>query len=82
MVEGVDKQQGHLTYPYFAVKNCLLYRINKSGEDLQEQLLVPKSHRSTVLHLAHTHLLGAHLGMDKTKENFAALFFGPAFTKR
>lgn len=73
MLEEVHKGQGHLTFPYFAVKNGLLYQVNKSGEDVQEQLLVHKSHRSTVLHLTHTHLLGARLGVDK--EDFAAFFF-------
>lgn len=75
VVKEVHKDQGHLTFPYFAVKNGLLYWVKKSGEDVQEQLLVHKSHRSTVLHLKHTHLLGAHLGVDKIKERILQHFF-------
>lgn len=81
VVEGVDKEQGHVTYPYFAVKNGLLYWVNKSGEEIQEQPLVPKSHRSTVLHLSHTHQLGAHLGVIKTKERIFQRFFWPSIHK-
>lgn len=43
--------------------------------------LVPKSHRSIVLYLSHTHQLGAHLGVDNTKERIFQRFFWPGIHK-
>ncbi|XP_069371637.1 uncharacterized protein [Paralichthys olivaceus] len=70
------------TYPHFAVKNGLLYQVVKANETVREQLLVPQPHRSTVLQLAHTHLLGAHLGVEKTKERILQRFFWPGVHKQ
>ena len=69
------------SYPHFAVKNGLLYQVVKDNDQVVEQLLVPKLHRPTVLQLAHTHLLGAHLGVDKTKERILQRFFWPGVHK-
>lgn len=75
VLKGVDQRQGiDLIYPHFAVKNGLLYQMIKVQDEVIEQLLVPKSFRPTVLQLALTHLLGAHLGVEKTKDkNLTAL---------
>lgn len=69
------------SYPHFAVKNGLLYQVVKSNDKVIEQLLVPQPHRSTVLQLAHMHLLGAHLGVEKTKERVLQRFFWPGVHK-
>ena len=37
-------------------------------------LLIPTQYVRTVLQLAHTHLLGAHLRMEKTRERIGNLF--------
>uniref|UniRef100_A0A8C5QMW5 Gypsy retrotransposon integrase-like protein 1 n=1 Tax=Leptobrachium leishanense TaxID=445787 RepID=A0A8C5QMW5_9ANUR len=66
-----------LGFPYFKVENNLLYRVDKKGEEEVEQLLVPQSHRNTVLELAHSHVLGGHLGTDKTRERVLARFYWP-----
>lgn len=44
-------------------------------------MLVPQTHRATVLQLAHTHLLGAHLGVEKNKERVLKRFFWPGVHK-
>ena len=46
-----------------------------------EQLLVPKPHCHTVMQLAHTHILGAHLGVEKTKERILQRFFWPGIQR-
>ena len=42
-----------------------------------EQLIVPRSYVSKVLYMAHSHLLGAHLGRDKTRDRVLARFYWP-----
>ena len=44
---------------------------------MTEQLVVPRPYVSKVLFMAHTHLLGAHLGMDKTRDRVLARFYWP-----
>ena len=39
--------------------------------------MVPRPYVSKVLFMAHTHLLGAHLGMDKTRDRVLARFYWP-----
>ena len=74
LCDGVSE----LAVPYFFVKRGLLYRgaLDSTGEKVT-QLLVPKSHISRVLYLAHTHQLGAHLGIQKTYERITARFYWP-----
>lgn len=69
------------SYPHFAVENGILYQVVKSNDKVIEQLLVPQPHRSTILKLAHTHLLGANLGVEKTKERVLQRFFWPGVDK-
>ncbi|XP_077940891.1 uncharacterized protein LOC144385036 isoform X6 [Gasterosteus aculeatus] len=69
------------TYPHFAVSRGLVYQVVKKNDEVHEQLLVPQSYRATVLHLAHTHPLGAHLGVEKTKERILQRFFWPGVHK-
>ncbi len=73
LIEGVSE----LPFPHFAVKNNLLYRVIKIEWEVVEQLLVPKSYISRVLYLAHSHLLGAHLGTEKTYECILRRFYWP-----
>lgn len=53
----------------------------KVQDDVLEQLLVPKSFRPTLLQLAHTHLLGAYLGVEKTKDRILQQFFWTGINK-
>ncbi|XP_072772650.1 uncharacterized protein [Nerophis lumbriciformis] len=72
--EGVSA----LNSPYFLIKNGLLYRgVLTKGRDIIEQLLVPKSYIFRVLYLAHTHQLGAHLGVQKTYDRIITRFYWP-----
>ncbi|KAK6321825.1 hypothetical protein J4Q44_G00088010 [Coregonus suidteri] len=61
-------------YPHFQIKNNLLYQVSCQQGELREVLLPPRRYVGTVLQLAHTHLLGVHLGMEKTRERIAARF--------
>lgn len=65
------------TYPHFAINRGLVYQVVKKNDEVLEQLLVPQPYRANVLNLAHTHLLGAHLGVEKTKERILRRFFWP-----
>ncbi|KAJ8356682.1 hypothetical protein SKAU_G00194760 [Synaphobranchus kaupii] len=47
----------------------------------QELLLVPRPFIPSVLQLAHTHLLGAHLGVEKTLERIKTRFYWPGVKK-
>ena len=40
-------------------------------------LLIPSQYVKTVLQLAHTHLIGAHMGMETTRERFGNRFHWP-----
>ena len=67
-----------LNIPHFIVKKGLIYRVTKDRVgDVLEQLLVPKTFVSKVIYLAHSHQLGAHLGVDKTYERIVARFYWP-----
>ncbi|KAJ8364561.1 hypothetical protein SKAU_G00133920 [Synaphobranchus kaupii] len=47
----------------------------------QELLLVPRPFIPSGLQLAHTHLLGAHLGVEKTLERIKTRFYWPGVKK-
>ena len=68
---------GPVTYPHFCTQRGLLYRVDERGGETVQQLVVPRPYVSKVLFMAHTHLLGAHLGMDKTRERVVARFYWP-----
>ena len=72
---------GPLRFPYFAIKKTLLYRVVEKGGVAQEQLLVPRPHINSVLRLAHSHVLGAHLGVEKTLERIQARFYWPGMKR-
>uniref|UniRef100_A0A8C5PR58 Gypsy retrotransposon integrase-like protein 1 n=1 Tax=Leptobrachium leishanense TaxID=445787 RepID=A0A8C5PR58_9ANUR len=65
------------TYPYFLLKNDLLYRVTSDEGQEIEQLVVPSSYTRKVLNFSHSHLLGGHLGVDKTQERVLRRFFWP-----
>ena len=67
----------NLSYPYFAIKKKLLYQLVWVNGEQRDLLLVPRPFVDTVLHLAHTHLMGAHLGVEKTLERVRARFAWP-----
>ena len=55
-------------YPHFSTWGGLLYRVIQWEGLEAEQLVVPRTYVSKVLFMAHSHLLGAHLGMDKIRD--------------
>ena len=61
-----------LPHPHFSTKGGLLYRVVEKEGEVIEQLLVPRPYISKVLFMAHSNMLGAHLGMDKTRERVLA----------
>lgn len=66
-----------LTYPHFVTRQSLLYRVTRQNEQEVEQLVVPRGYVSKVLFMAHAHPLGAHLGVDKTRERIESQFYWP-----
>jgi len=77
LIEGVRQ----LVFPHFAIKNALLYQVVRKAELTLELLLVPRPFIPLVLRLAHTHQLGAHLGVEKTLERIKARFYWPGIKK-
>ena len=78
LCDGVSELQP----PYFVVKNNLLYRgVKLETGEIIEQLLVPRQYISRVLYLAHSHQLGAHLGVKKTMDRIMARFYWPGLKK-
>ena len=63
------------------VSNGLLYRIFQSpaveNGDTFKQLMIPKSFRESVLNIAHSSVLGGHLGTDNTRKKIISSFFWP-----
>ena len=66
---------------YFIIERDLLYRVPQRIEDTIEQLVVPKPYRKMVLELAYGHILGGHLGAEKTQERITQRFYLPGITK-
>ena len=65
----------HTPHTHFSTKGGLLYRVVEGEGGVREQLVVPRAYVSKVLFMAHTHLMGAHLGMDKTQGRVLARFY-------
>lgn len=78
VIEG-QRQAGvsQVSFPHFMIKDKLLYRVTKKNSEIYEQLIVPKNYVSKVLYLAHSHLLGAHLGREKTYDRVLGRFYWP-----
>jgi hypothetical protein len=66
-----------LPSPHFSTRGGLLYRVIEIGGVVREKLVVPRPYVNRVLFMAHSHLLGAHLGMDKTRERILDRFYWP-----
>ncbi|XP_077148857.1 uncharacterized protein LOC143809698 [Ranitomeya variabilis] len=78
MIDGVPVEPDtRLAYPYMVLENDLLYQVEKKGEDTVQQLVVPKPYRRKVLDLAHGHIMGGHLGVQKTTERISHCFVWP-----
>jgi len=72
---------GKLTYPCFTIENNLLYYTKETEGQRRDLLVVPKPFVSTVLHLTHSHVLGAHLGVEKTRQRIASWFHWPGVVR-
>ena len=78
---GPHQGVSSLTPPFFKIMNALLYRVCVIQGNEVDQLLVPRTHVGKVLYLGHTHLLGAHLGAEKTYERIRRRFYWPGIKK-
>ncbi|XP_037801937.1 uncharacterized protein LOC119596678 [Penaeus monodon] len=58
----------------------LLYRQVTTGKRQRDQLVVPQTCRQAILELAHSGIMGGHLGISKTKDRILAHFFWPGVT--
>ncbi|XP_041440518.1 uncharacterized protein LOC121400717 [Xenopus laevis] len=82
MVDGKPTEpEMRLSYPYMAMNGGLLYQMYKKGEEVIEQLVVPQPYRRMVMDLAHGHVMGGHLGVEKTIERVLQRFFWPGVYK-
>ncbi|KAK3533091.1 hypothetical protein QTP70_006783 [Hemibagrus guttatus] len=76
--EGVNTHQGNqLPAAYFLVKGGLLYYCTKCCGEPCDLLVVPHSWTALLMHLAHTHPLGGHLGPCNTLEKLKDRFTSP-----
>jgi len=64
----------------FVLKGGLLYRQVTTGKRQRDQLVVPQTCRQAILELAHSGIMGGHLGISKTKDRILAHFFWPGVT--
>ncbi|KAK3523233.1 hypothetical protein QTP86_024513, partial [Hemibagrus guttatus] len=77
-VEGVNTHPGNqLPAAYFLIKGGLLYYHPECHGEPCDLLVVPHTWTALLLHLAHTHPLGRHLGPRKTLENLKDHFTWP-----
>ena len=76
-MHGARNSVSSLPHPHYSTRGGLLYRVVEKEGVVTEQLVVPRPYVSKVLFMAHTHLLGAHLGMDKTRDRVLARFYWP-----
>ncbi|KAG2460090.1 NYNRI protein, partial [Polypterus senegalus] len=67
--------------PFFVLENDLLYRVATHEGEVQKLFLVPRTFRREVCELAHAHLLGAHLGAEKTLERVKLRFYWPGINE-
>ncbi|XP_037795765.1 uncharacterized protein LOC119591123 [Penaeus monodon] len=58
----------------------LLYRQVTTGKRQRDQLVVPQTCRQATLELAHSGIMGGHLGTSKTRDRILAHFFWPGVT--
>ena len=69
----------------FFKRDGLIYRQwtppGHDSETAVEQLVLPKTCRSTILHLAHTIPLAGHMGRDKTAQRILQRFYWPTVYK-
>ena len=76
--------RGHSSV-WFAIKNDLLYRKyeapNQNRGEIISQVVVPTPLRNTVMRLAHSSIMGGHLGTKRTYGRIFAHFFWPGVTK-
>ena len=58
--------------PHFSIKKKLLCQVVKKNDECMVLLLVPRPFVPSVLQFAHSHLLGVHLGVEKTLDQIKA----------
>ncbi|XP_060748945.1 uncharacterized protein LOC132861438 [Tachysurus vachellii] len=82
-VEGVNTDPAWPLPPlYFLVRNGLLYfHTDRRGEPC-DLLVVPRQRTPPLLHLAHTHPLGGHLGPKNTLEKLRDRFTWPGMNTK
>jgi transposase InsO family protein len=63
---------------YYEVQKGLLYRIHKRiGNKMVKQLVLPRGRRLTCMKLAHSSIMGGHMGTMKTLNRIMAQFYWP-----
>lgn len=81
LVQGKSRsRQTRVAESYYEVHKGLLYRMYRglgNGGKVIKQLVLPKSRRLTCMKLAHSSILGGHMGTMKTLNRIIAQFYWP-----
>ena len=64
----------------YYMKNRILYRRAGRGDNLYGQLVVPKAHRSQILHMGHTISFSGHMGIAATMQRISCHYYWPGMT--
>lgn len=65
----------------YIFKKDILYRRIKVRDSQKEQLIVPFLYRSAILDLAHSGMMGGHLGIGKTRDRIMDKFHRPGIAQ-
>ena len=77
-------EKGRVGHPRFFIsdKGILFSKVENAGWEgyaTGNVLVAPMACREQILHLAHSHLLGGHLGINKTRDRIRRQFWFPKF---
>jgi len=65
----------------YIFKKSILYRRVKVKDSQEDQLIVPFLYRSAILDLAHSGMMGGHLGIGKTRDRIMDKFHWPGIAQ-
>ena len=64
----------------YILKNGILYKANKQGQEEDSCVVVPTKHREAIMQIVHDSIMGSHLGYKRTLDKIRAQFNWPGIT--